>query len=216
MASPIPLAPPLIGARVALNGFISFSSEWCPHCGGWLRERTGEAGADSNPGSCFGDPTRTLVLVYHLAGGAPSRQDRDAAQRAASSRGLFRLGRLGCLQGGRRLPFPDPGIQQGIAHRQHHGADEEPYDAERQQAADDPDQDQDQRQVGPRLMRKGAGSCPWCPPAGTRPAGRCPRWYHRSSRGSRRWPAARGRGLSGRRSAGTSAPPGSWCRECRR
>ncbi len=44
----------------------------------------------------------------------------------------------------------------------------------------------------------------------TTPAGRCPRWCRRSSRGSQYRPAAPGRGRSGRRSAGTSLPPAPW------
>ena len=78
----------------------------------------------------------------------------------------FRLGGHGGLQGGRLLPFLDPGIQQGVAHRQHHGVDEETDDPQCQQAADDPHQNEDQRQVGATLDQEGAqevvhGAVPW-------------------------------------------------------
>ncbi len=49
----------------------------------------------------------------------------------------------------------DPGIQQGVAHCQHHGADKEADDPHRQQAADNPHQNEDQRQVGAALDQEG-------------------------------------------------------------
>jgi len=52
--------------------------------------------------------------------------------------------------------FLDPGIQQGVAHRQHYRADKEADNPHRQQTADNPHQNEDERQIGAALDEEGA------------------------------------------------------------